>query len=449
MATKVGCAQSTAWRRLSQLADIGAVDRHGEELPLTWEARLYVPWTNVSDLPVSWRNAPRGWGNPLHTIAPYIGGFPPALAHYFIKRFSDPSDVVCDPFAGGGTVPLEAILNDRDGWGSDAFEYASTLTQAKCNPMSTPEFEDYIDHVLKKAETIDSPLELLNDDRPPVFFSDYTLKQLLAVREVLRDEETGEANYLNAIISGVLHGPSEMFLSLSTRDTFSGSVDYVRDYAEKHDLERPNREIRTSAMTKQELVSEELDALPDDVSTWIEKSDCRDLPFPDGSVDLLLTSPPYMRVLDYSWNNWLRLWWLDADRESEREELTITESERKYKEFVRGTLMEIERVLTDDGYAVIVVGDVRKVLANRTEYFNTAQLFAEEAVEHTDLIPRRVLNDEYDLDTRNYAMTNQLRYEYSKDAKEEKAMSKLDRCLILSAHQQPLPASDSINVPWV
>lgn len=448
VAEKIGCANSTAWRRLTQLADMGAVDRHEEDFPLTWEDRLYVPWHNVSNLPVSWRNAPRGWGNPLHTIAPYIGGFPPALAHYFIRRFSEPGDVVFDPFAGGGTVPLEALLSKRDGWGSDAFEYATILTQAKCNPMPTQRFEEYLGAVLQQAEEIDAPMELLEDDRPPVFFSEHTLKQLLALRKVLRNDETDEATYLKAMIAGVLHGPSEMFLSLSTRDTFSGSVDYVRRYAEKHDLERPEREIRESAMKKQELVSKELNAFPDDTSAWIEKSDCRNVPFPNNSVDLLLTSPPYMRVLDYSWNNWLRLWWLDADRESEREELTITESERKYKQFVRKTLAEMERVLADGGYAVVVVGDVRKDLANRTEYFNTAQLFAEQAANHTNLIPRLILNDEYDLETRNYAMANQLRYEYSKDAKQEKAMSKLDRCLILTPYEQSLPSSDNIELPW-
>jgi SAM-dependent methyltransferase len=448
VASKIDCAESTAWRRLTQLANIGAVDRHDDELPLTWEARLYVPWCNVSDLSVSWRNAPRGWGDPLHTIAPYIGGFPPALAHYFIKRFSEPGDVVYDPFAGGGTVPLEALLRNRDGWGSDAFEYATILTRAKCHPMSSQRFEEYLEEVLIQADEIDAPLELLDDDRPRVFFSEYTLKQLLSVRHVLRGDETNEAAYLKAIISGVLHGPSEMFLSLSTRDTFSGSVDYVREYAKEHDLEKPKRDIRKSAMKKQERVSKELVDFPAEASAWVEKADCKNVPFPDDSVDLLLTSPPYMRVLDYSWNNWLRLWWLDADRESEREELTLTESERKYKEFVQDTLSEMQRVLAEDGIAIIVVGDVRKELANRTEYFNTAQMFAEQAANHTHLIPRRILNDEYDLDTRNYAMANQLRYEYSKDVKEEKAMSKLDRCLILTPHQKPLPPMDSIELPW-
>lgn len=448
VAAMVGCAESTARRRLTELANVGAINQHTEEYPTTWEPGLYIPSRNVSDLPVSWRTAPRGWGNPLHTMAPYIGGFPPALAHYFIERFSQPGEVVYDPFAGGGTAPLEAILQDRVGWGSDAFEYATVLSRAKCNPLPTDQFERYLDNVLSQASTIDEPMKLLEDDRPPIFFSEHTLKQLLAVRQTLRDDNSHEATYLKAIVAGVLHGPSEMFLSLSTRDTFSGSADYVERYAEDHNLELPERDIRNSATTKQGLVTDQIDTLPNDATARIEKADSRDVPFPDDSVDLVLTSPPYMRVLDYSWNNWLRLWWLDVDRSTEREELTLTSDEEAYKEFVQGTLEEIERVLTDDGYAVIVVGDVRKRLANRIEYINTANLFARQAVEHTDLVPRRVLNDDYDVDTRNYALANQLRYDYSNDAKEEKAMSKLDRCLILAPHERPLPAANGIELPW-
>jgi hypothetical protein len=87
-------------------------------------------------------------------------------------------------------------------------------------------------------------------------------------------------------------------------------------------------------------------------------------------------------------------------------------------------------------------------MANHIEYINTARMFAEEAKDHTNLNPRQILNDEYDLDTRNYAMANQLKYEYSDDAKEEKAMSKLDRCLILSPHEESLPPADGVELPW-
>jgi DNA modification methylase len=61
---------------------------------------------NTTGLQSTWKEAPRGWGHSLHRLSPYIGGFPPALAHYFIRRFSDVGDTVLDPFSGGGTTPL-------------------------------------------------------------------------------------------------------------------------------------------------------------------------------------------------------------------------------------------------------------------------------------------------------------------------------------------------------
>jgi len=454
VADAVGCSYSTARRRLSKLQESNSVQAQNGTYPITWTPDEYIPAVETSDLEPSWRSAPKRWGHSLHTISPYVGGFPPALARYFVRRFSEPGDVIFDPFAGGGTTPLEAILEDRVAWASDAFEYATTLTKAKCNPLAEGEFESYLAEKLAEAEKIDNTdFRLIDDDEwlgkseLLVFFSEYTLDQLVRLRHVLEGEKSQKATYLKAIVCGVLHGPSEMFLSLSTRDTFSGSVDYVREYAEKNDLERPEKDVEEAVTRKQELVVDDLDQTLTAFTSRVRQCDAKDTGFPDDSVDLILTSPPYMRVLDYSWNNWLRLWWLGVNREKERKDLTLTSDESSYRKFVRGTLKEMERVLTDNGYAIIVVGDVKKNLSNRIEYINTAYLFAEEALKHTELIPRQIIVDDYDLNHRNYARANQLKYDYSRDEREDKAMSKVDRCLVLSPHKEDLPGVD-VSVPW-
>jgi hypothetical protein len=69
------------------------------------------------NLESTWKDASQRWGHSLHRLAPYVGGFPPSLAHYFIRRFSDEGDTVLDPFCGGGTTPLEAALQKRNGGG--------------------------------------------------------------------------------------------------------------------------------------------------------------------------------------------------------------------------------------------------------------------------------------------------------------------------------------------
>ena len=60
-------------------------------------------------------------GHSLQEIS-YRGCFKPQLAGFFIQKFSAPGDVVCDPFMGRGTTPLEAALLGRKAVGMDANE---------------------------------------------------------------------------------------------------------------------------------------------------------------------------------------------------------------------------------------------------------------------------------------------------------------------------------------
>lgn len=130
----------------------------------------------VADLPSSWKAAPRRWGHSLHRFSAYVGGFPPSLAHYFIRRFSSVGDTVLDPFCGGGTTPFEAALHNRYALGNDAFIYAYTLSHAKCHPIQGEAFESYLDSKLEAAESVDNTdMRLLEDESIRVFFSDSPL----------------------------------------------------------------------------------------------------------------------------------------------------------------------------------------------------------------------------------------------------------------------------------
>jgi DNA methylase. len=150
----------------------------------------------TADLKSTWKDAHRSWGHSLHRLSPYLGGFPPSLAHYFIRRFSDKGDTVLDPFSGGGTTPLEAALQNRNGYGNDAFSYAYVLSKAKCNPLNTPEFEPYLDTKLNEARDVNNEeMRLLDDEDLQVFYSDYTLDQILRLREVLHDDNSRKATY--------------------------------------------------------------------------------------------------------------------------------------------------------------------------------------------------------------------------------------------------------------
>lgn len=399
---------------------------------------------HAGDFLSSWKQAPNGWGHSLHALAPYVGSFPPELAHFFIRKFSDIGDTVLDPFCGRGTVPLEAGIHNRKAIASDKFSYAYTLTKAKCNPVPDSHFREYLDDILEEAASISSgKSELLDNEDLETFFSEYTLKKILRLREVLSRDTSTEATYLNAMVCGILHGPDDRFLSLQTKDTYSGTPNYVEEYADKHDLELPERDLRPRILQNHNLAQE--DYIPPWLGsqTSIRQSGARDLPFESNQADLVVTSPPYLRKLDYTWNNWIRLWWLQQNRKLEQQELDMTSNLTLYREFMRKSLKEMSRVLREDSVAVFIVGDVIKRLTNKNQVVNIASLIREEAAEYTDFEYKNTIVDDYDIGNRSYVSANQTKYEYTDDKRDDFAT--VDRCLILTKGSPDVNQTPRIN----
>ena len=83
-----------------------------------------------------WKAQARLWGHTLHPMCSYLASFPAALAHAFIARYSRPGDVVLDPFAGRGTAPVQAAAEGRIGVGNDLNPLAHVLTAAKLEPAT-------------------------------------------------------------------------------------------------------------------------------------------------------------------------------------------------------------------------------------------------------------------------------------------------------------------------
>jgi len=394
-------------------------------------------------LPGSWKQAPRGWGNNLHKLAPYLGGYPPALAHYFVSRYSDPGATVYDPFSGGGTTVLEALLMGREGIGNDAFPYAYVLSSAKSCPMTPTAFSTYLKAKLREAESQPGDLALLDNEDMLVFFHEKTLDELLRLRTVVKDDPSPEALFLKAVICGVLHGPSKMFLSLSMKDTTSSTTNYVRNYVATHGLIRPERGVYASAMNKMARSTD--GGLPDHHGT-IHYGDARATPIRDESVDVIVTSPPYMSVLDYPWNNWIRLWWLGEDRLASRAKLTSTSVEKNYRRFMCDVCRELYRVLKPNSAAVIVVGDVKKVRpSGEVQFINSALLIAEEAARAGFEI-ECIINDTYKMRNRPFLVFNALKWEYDPSEHAAKSSVPIDRCLVL---RKGIVRARDVDAPWL
>lgn len=86
----------------------------------------------------------------LHNFYKYPACFPPILASEVIKTFTERGDLVLDPFVGGGTAAVEAMLLGRRFLGVDLNDLAIHSSKAKTTPLkrgAISNLDSWIEHI--------------------------------------------------------------------------------------------------------------------------------------------------------------------------------------------------------------------------------------------------------------------------------------------------------------
>ena len=335
----------------------------------------------VPRLPIEpeWKAQTRLWGHSLHPMCSYLASFPAALAHAFIARYSRPGDVVLDPFSGRGTAPVQAAAEGRIGVGNDLNPFAHLLTAAKLDPPTEAEARTRATALrlawaggsnewLELARSIQaSPVDGGPEPVPAevaLAFHPRTFAQVLFLRGTL-DLGARADRFLAAALAGILHGKTPSYLSTLMPNTFSMAPRYVREFAARTSFQSPERDAFDRLDAK--LTRLYRDKLPRAAGVAL-LGDARDAGARAGRalrerglpdrVRLVVTSPPYLRVVKYGYYNWLRAWFLGFDSKAIDRSLDDAHRRAPYLEFLRTVLGDLRPLLTDDGIAVVIVGDV-------------------------------------------------------------------------------------------
>ena len=351
----------------------------------TWLSQPYL--SEVSEVSIDggttssghmWHAVSPRWGHSMHPMCSYHGMFPARLVHHFLHAYTKPGDFVFDPFSGRGTTVLQARVEGRTALGNDLNPLAYVLTRAKARPPSFATFLRYLSKV--ESAFLKSSVKVL--DVPPdikMLFHPRTLNQIVFLRSRLMEKKwsawTLNDFFLAGVVAGILHGSSRTdgtsaYLSISMPNTFSMSPAYVKKYIKENGLKPPEHSVFDRIREKAARLY--LDA-PDGASSSAHRRDAVALMKSDrnrlssGSVDMVLTSPPYLRVVNYGTSNWIRLWWLGLDDVSRQQgegrakldsALDHGHNYPAYKDFMEGVFQGIRRVLKPSGVAVVVIGDV-------------------------------------------------------------------------------------------
>jgi site-specific DNA-methyltransferase (adenine-specific) len=345
-------------------------------------------------LEAEWKDQQRLWGHSFHPMCSYLASFPAALAHAFIARYSRPGDVVLDPFSGRGTTPLQACAEGRIGVGSDLNPFAHLLTAAKLEPPSRPDaltrltalrlgwaghaadWERMAALVIEDPSAANALVPAAGSGGGPdegseavpaevaLAFHSRTLAQLLFVRSSLVLDRPVD-RFLAAALTGILHGKSASYLSPIMPNTFSMAPRYVRDFAARTGFQSPERDVFECLGSKVRRLFRQAPPARPGVALLADARDVTPLAraalqergLPD-RARLVVSSPPYLRVVKYGYYNWLRTWFLGFDARAIDATLDDAHHREPYLAFVRDVLSGLRPLLTDDAVVVLVIGDV-------------------------------------------------------------------------------------------
>jgi DNA methylase len=294
----------------------------------------------------------------LHEVS-YRACFKPQLPRFFIERLTHPGDVVYDPFMGRGTTVLEAVLLGRQAAGCDINPLSAILVRPRLEAPRIEEIQRRLDEIGWNCD------EALPEDFL-VFYHPQTLRQICALRNALREGRSSADAWIRMVATNRLTGHSKGFFSVYTLPPNQAvSIQSQRRINEQRKQAPDARDVAALIRRKSRSLLSKLTA--DDrtmLSTWGPKSvlvtgSCDETPaIPDASVTLVVTSPPFLDVVDYETDNWLRCWFNRIDPKSIK--LWMFKRVEEWSRRMTTVFRELSRILKRGGFVAFEVGEIRK-----------------------------------------------------------------------------------------
>ena len=306
--------------------------------------------------------------NPLHYSVSYRASFKPELPDFFIRRYlqaqGQGSGRVMDPFGGRGTTTLQANLMGYGAIHNDLNPVSIFISKARSHISDLSVLGARLDSLPLEKGPVDVQKE--DVERLTPFFHPRTLEEILRFKEILLSPEgmdDPDIRYLGLTALSRLHGHSDGFFSVYTFPQIS-----IMPGAQKRNNQRRG-EVPVYKGIRDRIQKKMKKDLSGKIPEYFHKSsrnnlftrsDSRELEgVRTSSVDLIVTSPPFLDKVDYLGDNWMRAWFLGVEDEVKDLPLGIFSSTVEWSNFMRQSMEEMGRVLKAGARAVIEVGEVK------------------------------------------------------------------------------------------
>jgi hypothetical protein len=301
----------------------------------------------------------------IHEVS-YRACFKPQLPAYFIDRLSDEGDVVYDPFSGRGTTAVEAALRGRRVVANDV------------NPLSTifarPRLDvPHVSEVDARLTAIDLEHKTKQAIDLSMFFHPDTEREILNLRAYLNARRRSRSEdaidrWIRMVATNRLTGHSPGFFSVYTlppnQAVSAENQIRINQRLGQSPEYRNVRELilRKSVQLQSGLTPTERDRLRRAAAhaSFHEQRADATRAIADSTVQLTVTSPPFLDVVQYAKDNWLRCWFNGLDADAIARRITMSRNVEDWAAAMQPVFAELYRITRRGGWVAFEVGEVKR-----------------------------------------------------------------------------------------
>ena len=302
--------------------------------------------------------------SPIHEVS-YRACFKPQLPRFFIELLTRKGDIVYDPFSGRGTTVIEAGLLGRDVIANDASPLSRIMTEPRFFPPPLSAVEKRLEAIPRGNTAADIDLSM--------FYHPDTEKEIVALRTYLLNRKSGCRDdmidrWIAMVATNRLTGHSKGFFSVYTLPPNQAVSQKSQQRINKKRMQEPEyRDTHRLILAKTKSLLRRIpDAETKNLGRTGKKAvlltrDARSTPeIRDGSVQLTVTSPPFLDIVQYRDDNWLRCWFNGFEAETVGRQITMARTVEEWTQVMGKVFGELYRITRPGGFVAFEVGEVRK-----------------------------------------------------------------------------------------
>jgi len=241
-----------------------------------------------------------------HGIHKYPAKFIPHIPRWAILKYTKEKDYVLDPFMGCGTTLLEAKILGRNAYGLEISELAKLITKVKITSLSHKKLMELNKELIKEINNIKIKNTIIIPNNIDRWFRKRSIRELAIIKNAISKVKSPKYRKFYFVIF------SSIIRKISKAESQSQKVYISSRYPKKYinAIDVFSKELKKGTLALSEFTEEIKNK---STKANIINKDAKKINLSNNSIDLAITSPPYINAINYINIHKLEYAWLSLN----------------------------------------------------------------------------------------------------------------------------------------